>query len=210
MPDHYYTADPQSAHRPAEVTFSYRGRALRFATDSGVFSRTELDRGSEELLAALPDPLQGAVLDMGCGYGALGVAVAAAYPACDVLMADVNRRAVELAERNARANGVSARAIESDGYAALAGRRFDWILSNPPIRAGKRVIYRMFYDAAETLAPGGRMALVIRKQQGAESALRYLRRLYRQAEVAARKGGYHVFIVSDPLPPEERPRPDGE
>ncbi len=209
MSEHYYTAAPSSAHRPAEVAFAYRGHELRFATDSGVFSRTELDRGSYELLAALPE-LSGAVLDMGCGYGALGVAVGAAYPACAVLMADINRRAVELARRNALANGVRAEALPSDGYAELAGRRFDWILSNPPIRAGKQVIYRMFSDACEALAPGGRMALVIRKQQGAESALRTLRRLYRQAEVVARKGGYHVLIVSDPLPATERPAPDEE
>ena len=199
MPDHYFTAAPQSAHRPAEVRFAYRGHALRFATDSGVFSRTELDRGSEELLAALPETLSGRVLDMGCGYGALGVAVGAAWPDCRVLMTDVNERAVALARQNAADNGVRAEALASDGYAALAGRTFDWILTNPPIRAGKRVIYRMFADAALALAPGGRMLLVIRKQQGAESAAGYLRGLYARVEVLARKGGYHILCASEPL-----------
>lgn len=199
MPDYYFSPSPQSEHLPAEVRFDYRGRSLRFTTDRGVFSRTELDRGSWELLEALPPTLEGRVLDMGCGYGALGVAIAAVYPACRVTMADVNERAVALAAQNAQDNLTDAQALMSDGYAALAGRQFDWIVSNPPIRAGKRVIYRMFADAATALAPGGRMFLVIRKQQGADSATRYLRQRYEQVEVVARKGGYHVLCVREPL-----------
>ena len=142
--DHYYTAEPSSDHRPGEVRFSYGGRDLVFATDSGVFSRRELDRGTEVLLHALPEDLTGPVLDMGCGYGAIGVAVGARWPGLAITMADVNRRACDLARGNAHRNSVQAEVLESDGYAALEGRRFAAILQNPPIRAGKAVIYRMF------------------------------------------------------------------
>ena len=149
--DHYYTAEPSSDHRPGEVRFCYGGRELVFATDSGVFSRRELDRGTEGLLAALSESVAGPVLDMGCGYGTIGGAVGARWPGLAVTMADVNRRACDLARENARRNGVRAEVLESDGYIALTGRRFATILQNPPIRAGKAVIYRMFADGAASL-----------------------------------------------------------
>lgn len=174
MADHYFTVSPQSEHQPAQIETQYRGHTLLFETDSGVFSRFALDKGTETLLNALPADLRGTVLDMGCGYGALGVSVARAYPNVALTMADINERAVKLAGENARRNGVTAETLQSDGYAALQGGRFDLILTNPPIRAGKRVIYRMLRMAQTTLTEGGAMVLVIRKQQGAPSAKTYL------------------------------------
>lgn len=197
--DHYYTQNPQSAHKAGQVTVEYRGHTLRFETDSGVFSRTELDRGTEVLLSALPREMQGRVLDMGCGWGVIGVAVGAHWPAVRITMADINERAVELARRNAQNNGVTACALQSDGYAALSGQRFDWILQNPPIRAGKAVIYQMFADAARCLLPGGSLWLVIRKQQGAPSALNYLRTLFSQVDTLEKKSGFWVIRCTDPL-----------
>lgn len=197
--DHYYTAEPASAHHHGEVRFCYGGRELVFATDSGVFSRRELDRGTEVLLAALPEAIDGPVLDMGCGYGAIGVAVGARWPELSVIMADVNRRACDLARENARRNGVDAEVLESDGFAALAGRRFATILQNPPIRAGKAVIYRMFADGAKSLLPGGQLFLVIRKQQGAPSAMSYLATLFAEVAAVEKKSGYWVLRCAAPL-----------
>lgn len=202
--DHYYTAEPASAHHPGEVRFCYGGRELVFATDSGVFSRRELDRGTEVLLAALPEAIDGPVLDMGCGYGAIGVAVGARWPELSVIMADVNRRACDLARENARRNGVDAEVLESDGYAALAGRRFATILQNPPIRAGKAVMYRLFAQAAAHLKPGGQLWLVMRKQQGAASAMAYLATLFGAVDCTAKKGGYWVLRCQTPLKDESK------
>lgn len=193
QPEHYYTAAPQSAHKPGEVRFAYRGYDFVFETDSGVFSRTELDRGTEVLLSALPEAVLGPVLDMGCGYGAIGVAVGKRWPSADVTMADINQRACGLAKENARRNGVSASVVESDGYEKLMGSRYALILQNPPIRAGKAVIYRMFADAAKCLLPGGELWLVIRKQQGAPSAMTYLKTLFHEVEAVEKKSGYWVL-----------------
>ncbi len=198
MPDQYYTADPHSEHRPAEVAFAYRGHPLAFTTDSGVFSRLALDRGTEELLAALP-PLSGDVLDLGCGYGAIGVALAAANPGARVVMADINTRAVALAAQNAARNSVAAETLVSDGFSALLPRTFAAIMQNPPIRAGKAAIYRMFADASRSLIPGGALYLVIRKQQGAPSAIAYLRTLFSNVSILAKKAGYWMLQCQNPI-----------
>lgn len=204
MPDHYFTPLPQSQHKPARLSFSYRGHGLVFDTDSGVFSRLQVDRGSALLLEALPQALEGRVLDMGCGYGAMGLSVAKACPACSLTLADINERAVALARQNAAANGVHVTALVSDGFTALQGQLFDSILLNPPIRAGKQVIYRLFAEAARCLAPGGALWLVIRKQQGAPSALEHLRSLFAQVQPVEKKSGYWILRCREPLasPPQ--------
>ena len=172
--------------------YVYRGVELRFATDAGVFSRGEVDFGTDVLLRALPGEMAGDVLDVGCGWGAIGISVGKAYPACRVTMCDVNERAVSLARDNARQNGVEARALVSDGLKEIAGD-FDFILTNPPIRAGKQVIYAIFAQARERLKARGALYLVIRKQQGADSAVRYLKTLFAQVDTIARSGGFHVI-----------------
>ena len=203
MPDHYFTPLPQSEHQPARFSFPYRGQTLIFNTDSGVFSRLGVDKGSRHLLSALPEAMAGTVLDMGCGYGAIGLSLAKVYPGCSVTLADVNRRAVHLAAANAQGNGVSVRTLESDGFAALHGERFDFILLNPPIRAGKKVIYRMFADAARCLYAGGQFWLVIRKRQGALSAVACLQAHFNQVEAADKSGGYWVLRCDTPRTKEE-------
>lgn len=192
MNDHYFSPAPQSEHRYAEAAYSYRGQALRFTTDAGVFSRGEVDFGTDALLNALPRDMAGRVLDLGCGWGAVGVSVGKRYPACEIVMSDVNGRALELAARNAEKNGVAARTVESDGFSAVDGD-FDWIITNPPIRAGKQTIYRIFADCAPRLRPGGALYLVIRRQQGAESALKFLKTVYACVETVEKSGGFWVI-----------------
>ena len=197
MNDQYYTADPSSESRPVPCAFPYRGHGLNFMTDAGVFSKGELDVGSRLLLDALP-PLEGDVLDLGCGWGAIGVAIARANKAARVVMADVNHRALGLAQENCQRNGVTAEVIESDGMSAVLNRKFDAVVTNPPIRAGKQVIYGMFADAARSLNPGGALYLVIRKQQGAESCIKYLKTLYENVEKLDKSGGFWVLRASEP------------
>ena len=195
MSEHYYTQEPSSAHDERRVAITALGNELTFITDAGVFSRDGLDRGTELLLEALP-ALSGRVLDLGCGWGPVGVTLARKYPGLDVTMTDINARAVDLARRNAEANGASARVVQGDGYARAEGR-YDAIITNPPIRAGKAVIYALFDDARDHLAPGGALFIVIRKQQGAPSALKHLGEVYSNVEILDREAGFWVIRASD-------------
>ena len=198
MTEQYYTADPTSESKPVPCAFPYRGYGLHFMTDAGVFSKGELDPGTRLLLDALPD-MTGDVLDVGCGWGAIGIAVSKAYPDCRVTMLDVNRRALALCWENADRNRVRVACLESDGLAAVAGRSFDAVITNPPIRAGKQVIYKMFADAARQLNPGGALYLVIRKQQGAESCVKYLKTIFSGVEKLDKSNGYWVLKASGPI-----------
>ena len=192
MPEYYYTASPESAHEDRHFRAVFAGRTLAFETDAGVFSKQHIDPGSELLCRSLPQELSGRVLDMGCGWGAMTVMTLAAHPDVAMTMADVNERALALAVRNVAANGMQAEALLSDGFERVEGL-FDAVITNPPIRAGKAVIYQMFEDAKAHLVPGGALYLVIRKQQGAPSALKFLKGLYESAEVIERDGGYWII-----------------
>ena len=193
MNDHYYTREPQSESRPVECEYDYRGERMRFVTDAGVFSKGEVDTGTRLLLEALPEEMQGDILDLGCGWGVIGISIARKWPEARVTMADVNLRALELSRENVKRNGAAVECIESDGMAALTGRAFDAVITNPPIRAGKQVIYQMFADAAKSLKPGGALYLVIRKQQGAESCIKYLKTLFEEVEKLDKSGGFWVL-----------------
>lgn len=196
MSEHYFTAAPSSGHDERRLRVRALGVEMEFVTDAGVFSRDGLDAGTRALLEALP-PLSGRVLDLGCGWGALGGVLAKKYPGAAFTLSDVNRRAAELAERNLRLNGVAnARVVVGDGFAAVEGA-FDWIVTNPPIRAGKAVIYALFEQARQFLAPGGALVLVIRTQQGAKSAERFLREHYARVETLDIRGGFRVLLATD-------------
>ena len=196
MSNMYYEREPQSASREVGCVFSYRGNRLSFQTDAGVFSKGELDQGTRLLLDALPD-LSGDVLDLGCGWGAIGIAVKKAFPQTNVTMVDVNLRALGLCERNAQANGVEVLCLESDGMAALSGRQFDAVITNPPIRAGKQKVYEMLSGAAAALRKDGSLYLVIRKQQGAESCMRFLRDYFESVEKLDRSAGFWVIRAAE-------------
>ena len=192
MGDHYFSNNPVSAHRELQIEARLLGREMRFCTDAGVFSRDDVDPGSR-LLIESAGPLNGRVLDLGCGWGPIGISLALANPEAQLLMADINQRAAELSERNRRMNGVlNAQVIVSDGFESIPGE-FDHILTNPPIRAGKQVIYAMFDEGFRRLTPGGTLTIVIRKQQGAPSAKAHLTELFGNAEVIARGGGYWII-----------------
>jgi len=198
MTQHYYSQTPSAEHDRRQVIFEVLGLKLACTTDAGVFSRDGLDMGTRILLSALPE-LHGRVLDLGCGWGPVGTALGKKYPECEIVLTDVNERAADLARENLRANSVgNAQVVCGDGYAAVEGS-FDAIVLNPPIRAGKEVIYGMFDGARARLTAGGALYIVIRKQQGAESAEKYLKTIYGDVERIARDKGYWVLRCADPM-----------
>ena len=193
MNDHYYTRNPASESRPVGCEYEYRGIRLSFQTDAGVFSKGEVDTGTDLLLKALPEEMGGEILDLGCGWGVIGISVARKWPDAKVTMADINQRALALSRENAKRNRAEVVCAESDGMAAFEGKQFDAVVTNPPIRAGKQVIYKMFADAAKSLKPGGALYLVIRKQQGAESCMKYLGTIFGSVEKIDKSGGFWVI-----------------
>ena len=190
--DQYFTREPSSESRPVICEFEDRGRKYVFETDAGVFSRGEVDQGTEILLKALPD-LEGDILDLGCGWGVVGTYLKGRNPDARIVMVDVNLRALELSRKNLSRNGASAEVLESDGFEGIRDRTFDAVVTNPPIRAGKEKVYEMLGDAAHSLKSGGQLFVVIRKQQGAESCMRYLKTLFDEVEKIDRSAGYWVL-----------------
>jgi 16S rRNA (guanine1207-N2)-methyltransferase len=191
MGEQYFTKNPTSESNVAVATWELDGREIEFLTDNGVFSRGHVDYGSRVLAESLPK-LSGRVLDIGCGYGFLGIAVKLINPDAAVVMCDVNLRALALARENAKRLGADVEVIESDGYSAVEGR-YDTVVTNPPVRAGKGVYYPWFDGAPEKLNPGGTLYVVLQKKQGAPSAQRHLETLFPKVEVVAKSSGYYVI-----------------
>lgn len=194
MADHYYTNKPGTAHDERHMTFTLRDHELHFTTDAGVFSRDRVDFGSLLLIENMQIPRQARVLDVGCGYGPIGLTAAKLASEGKVTMIDVNERAADLARRNAERNGIHNVEVRvSDVYSAVQGECYDVILTNPPIRAGKEIVHRIFAEGHDLLAEGGEMWVVIQKKQGAPSALKKLQELYTHVEEVDREKGYSIF-----------------
>jgi 16S rRNA (guanine1207-N2)-methyltransferase len=190
---HYFTDNSNLSSNRKEHSFRFSGRLYEFTTDNGVFSKTGVDRGTQVLLSALQgEPLHGSLLDMGCGYGVLSVVLKTLFPDTTVTSADINPRAVELTELNCERNDAPCRVLVSDGFSQLK-ESYDAVITNPPIRTGKKVIYRMFEDAYSHLKKDGCLYAVIRKQQGAESAVKKFNEIFGNCEITAREKGYWVL-----------------
>lgn len=196
MSDHYYAQKPAAKQDRKIHEALLRGKTYRFATDAGVFSKTGVDFGSRVLIEAVQVNAADEVLDVGCGYGPIGLAVSSLVPQGRVTMIDINERAVELARRNAELNGIrNVEVLQSDLYAAVKNRSFDVIVTNPPIRAGKAIVHRIFEEGWSLLRPGGQMWVVIQKKQGAPSAWTKLEALYDKVEEITKDKGYRIFCA---------------
>lgn len=190
---HYYTKEPEGEYKERKMSAVISGRRIEFITADGVFSKDALDYGTAVLLEALFDTHEkiGDLLDLGCGYGPIGISAALITGAAPT-MRDINSRAVLLAQKNADANGVTADIAQGDGYEGIDGA-FDIIITNPPIRAGKKVYYPWVEAAPKYLKPGGEFWAVVQKKQGADSFKRLMHDIFGNCETVEREGGYHVL-----------------
>ncbi|KTD84330.1 class I SAM-dependent methyltransferase [Paenibacillus etheri] len=195
MSQHYYSQQPEVRHDRRTIDTVLRGKSFRFTSDAGVFSKGDIDYGSRVLIEAMIIPDGSAVLDVGCGYGPIGISAAYLAPKGQVLMIDINSRAVELARENAQHNGIrNVTVMESDVLGALnEQQKFDVILTNPPIRAGKAVVHQVFEEAYDHLNEGGFLWIVIQKKQGAPSAVAKLESLFSEVEEVGKDKGYRII-----------------
>ncbi|MEK8216490.1 class I SAM-dependent methyltransferase [Paenibacillus sp. FSL L8-0463] len=194
MSQHYYSQQPEARHDRRTLSTVLRGKTLRFTSDAGVFSKGDIDHGSRVLIETMDIPDGSAVLDVGCGYGPIGISAAFLTPGGHVTMIDINSRAVELARENAQHNGIrNVTVMESDVLSAVKGQKYDVILTNPPIRAGKAVVHRIFEEAYEHLNEGGSLWIVIQKKQGAPSAAAKLESLFTVVEEVGKDKGYRII-----------------
>ncbi|NLY79468.1 MAG: class I SAM-dependent methyltransferase [Lysinibacillus sp.] len=195
MTEHYYSQKPQTESKPQIWRFTLLGHSFIFETDSGVFSKSEVDFGSRVLIDTFTMPeIEGAIFDVGCGYGPIGLAIAKQYQDRTVYMMDINERAVQLAKKNAERNGIqNVRVFQSDGVSKVEEVPVAAVLTNPPIRAGKETIFKIYDGAYDVLCSGGELWIVIQKKQGAPSTLRYLEEKFRNVEVVEKKKGYWII-----------------
>lgn len=192
--NHYYTNQPSTPHDLSEWTFELKGKTFKFTTDAGVFSKKTVDFGSRVLIDAFSETNlpAGGILDVGCGYGPIGLSLASASDR-DVTMVDINQRAVELATKNAELNNVkNVKIFESNIYEQVTGT-YAAVLSNPPIRAGKQVVHEILEGAYPRLVTGGTLTVVIQKKQGAPSAAKKMAEVFGNVETLTKEKGYFIL-----------------
>ncbi len=190
---HYFVNDDSLKSEKRNLYFNFKGFAFKFSSDNGVFSKNEIDEGSEILLTAfLNSEKRGRTLDVGAGVGVIGITIAKVADS-EVDMLEINKRAVGLCEENIILNGVSnCKVYESDIYEKANGR-YDVVISNPPIRAGKKVVFEILEKAKEYLSEQGELWVVIRKNQGADSAKKKMTEVYGNCEIVKRDSGFYIL-----------------
>ena len=187
----YYAENPDSAHDIHELKVTLLGQSFTFLTDSGVFSKKMVDYGSQVLLNTLDFEKGKTLLDLGCGYGPLGISLAKVQ-GVKPTMVDINNRAIDLAKQNGQKNGVEADIFQSTIYEKVNGT-FDYIISNPPIRAGKQVVHTIISESINYLKVDGNLTIVIQKKQGAPSAKAKMEEVFGNVEILKRDKGYYIL-----------------
>ena len=191
--NHYYTDNKDLSSDRKEFTYYFDNEVFRFTTDNGVFSKKGVDYGSYILVKSIyKKDLGSTLLDLGCGYGPIGIIIKRFNPDLEVEMVDVNSRAVKLCELNNSNNSTDIKVHLCDDISRL-DHRFDTIVLNPPIRAGKTVIYTLYEKSKEMLNENGHFYIVIRKAQGAASSMKKLETLFTTVRTIERDGGYLVI-----------------
>jgi len=188
--NHYFIENPALLTQERQLTFDIFGMEFKFLTNNGLFSCNKIDDASKILLEQMP-AIEGDLLDLGCGYGVLGI-VLCKKNNIRLTMSDVNSLALDYAIKNAKLNQVTATAIHSDGFTNIT-KLYNHITLNPPIHAGKEVMYRMYKEATEHLHIGGSLYVVIQKKHGAESTQKKLLELFKDCHTLYKKKGTFVF-----------------
>ena len=190
---HYYTENDDLISEPEQFIFNYRGKTLTVVSDNGVFSKKMIDYGSRVLLETISiDSSKKTLLDVGCGYGTFGIALKSVYPFLEIDMIDINDRALNLARENLKLNNVNANVYLSNTYEKVENK-YDLIVTNPPIRAGKEIVTKILVDSKKYLNLNGEIWIVIQKKQGAPSAKKNLESVFKKVDIVKRDKGYYIL-----------------
>lgn len=193
---HYYQKNQEELHsNPSSFDFYFKDNHFKFNTDDGVFSKDYIDYGSFALLKAFtPCKVQGPILDMGAGYGPIGITINRLFDN-EVHMCEINERAYNLLKKNIEINKSSnVYAYHSDLFDELPTElKFACVVTNPPIRAGKSIVFSIYDGAYERLLEGGELWVVIQKKQGAPSSREHIISLFGNCEIVTRDKGYYIL-----------------
>jgi len=193
--NHYFTAHPKSKIKLGTIRTYLRGRPFEFVTASGVFSKKRVDLGTRVLIEFMVLPEKGYVLDVGCGYGAVGIAAAVFNPNLRVIMVDVNKRAVWLAKQNIEINNVSNAEVKRGHlYGPVKNLTFNCVLSNPPVSAGMKTVKAIIVEAPKHMTDKALFQIVVKSKIGGKRLCTLLEEAFGNAEILRRKSGYRIFI----------------
>ena len=194
--EHYFSAHPESKEKLGLIHTNLRGKPFTFLTSSSVFSKKRVDLGTRLLIETMTLPERGYVLDVGCGYGAVGIAAAALNPQSHVVMTDVNMRAVLLAKQNAERNHIyNVKVQQGSLYQPVQNQRFNCILSNPPVSAGIETVLALINGAPAVLSCGGTLQMVVRSKIGKKTLPNAFTEAFGNCSVLAIESGYRVLTA---------------
>ncbi|MDD3348076.1 MAG: class I SAM-dependent methyltransferase [Bacilli bacterium] len=192
---HYYVNDDSLDSKERIIEYTFRGTKVSLYSDLGVFSKDRVDFGTNVLLNNLPDfPRGSRILDVGCGYGIIGIAIAKSCPDVKVDMVDINQRAVELVKKSIEHNKVSNVHVYESNLFAVVNQKYDFVITNPPIRAGKIIVHQIIEDSIMVLNEKGTLWAVIQKKQGAPSFIEKMEEVFGNAEKVCKENGYYVVF----------------
>ena len=195
---HYYSEKPSSKSNIKEIEFEFQKKKFTFFTDSGVFSKNKIDFGSELMLKTFLNHTKlknGSFLDIGCGYGPVGTIIKTFIPDLNIYLSDINERALELTEKNLKINNIRDYHIMKSNIFDNITDNFDCILSNPPIRAGKDTIFKIYEDSYTHLNPNGTFYCVIQTKHGAKSTFKKINEIFKNCETLTIDSGYRILYA---------------
>ena len=198
--NHYFSEKPEIKSEKKRIKYTIQNKKFEFITDNGVFSKSKVDFGTDLMLNEFLKKNRGLevekikILDIGCGYGVVSVVLKSFYPEISITLSDVNERALELSEENLKKYGINDyHIIKSDAFEKIT-EKFNVILSNPPIRAGKDIIFKIYSEAYEHLNENGKFYCVIQTKHGAKSTQKKLIEILGNCDTVTIDGGYRIFL----------------
>lgn len=193
--DHYFSSNPKSKNKTSLITAILRNRRFEFLTSSSVFSKKRIDIGTRLLIEKMILPDIGTVLDLGCGYGAIGIVAASINPNLKVILIDINSRAIYLTRLNLRKNRiVNAQARRGNLYEPVKSEIFNCILLNPPVSAGMNLVKTMISEAPKIMAPESSFQMVIRSKIGEKIFPQTFIETFGNCRILTKSYGYRVLI----------------